>query len=685
MAYGLHLIRGFETQEVADPHTHTHTQHAQPPTHPPVFSPSQSGNGLDVKELAVSLDFPTSVMVGYDMPILEAFAYYEHFLKQSDYNVWASVQPIEKKVNSEHSPPSLSIMDLHEVLVKAASQMEDLDKVMIMQFDLSCVHNKLNIAAPGTSHYGVLQSYDVERQEVTILDIEPKKYGRVWGTTLQRLHRAMIGKGYVFLYQSSLVRDTSDEDDMRTMEELQQLISARRHDTFTGRRIQNLRMRPGLPTPFLKFFEYPTEVMPVTSLAVALNLLRPSQLVLAKDVIQNVSCDPALLVDSDVTANDLERIGTSYIVNTQQADVLRVQAVNFDQRVSDGNRKVTLASFEEILDKATEASRACAGEPKEVFILNCKASVLERWGAGCGGEFLIFHEVATDDDGRKVVTASDLNPCLYQRYLRIPLSELYEACCEPSALNCRARGYLRLSAEATPPRFLIEDGCKDVAIFNVPQWEQFRQPQSTHLSGIALALTTMGHTCCSEEVFYRSYTCLGGERFRRGSAIFPWHTLKISMCELQERMTVTAVARMVMKFEHASQHCLQASIVVGSTEEDFEGLVEEVAQPECKFLVVVIVNTEPIHDINLTHEGQQKYKLGCGVIKGYDSTTKTVDVVDANPTRYGAVWSCSVEQLYHAAELNSTDATENGLIKIGKTTTGMGAKRKSVVESNFEF
>ena len=607
------------------------------------------------------------------MQLLEVFAYYDHYLKETLLaNIWASAHPIDKKVESADSPPNISIMALHEILIKATSETPELDKVMILQFDLACAHNVLNIAPTGTSHFGILQAYDPEKQHIEILDVEPAKYGRQWSTTLQRLHKAMIGKGYIFLYKSQEV--SNFEDDRGLMDNIQATLTVKRHDTLTNKRLKNLRMKPTIPAEFIKFFEYPTTVTPITQIAVALNILNPSRVTLPKDVMHKIETDPSFLVDPRISMNDVTRICVNYILNSQQQHELTAECVNFDTCLKD-ERKVSLQVFEDVLRKAV-ASR---GSPTEVLIINCAPKTLEACG-GRGGEYLILLDV-DDNEGPSgpIVSALDAHKCLYTRFLKIPLSDLYNGCIEHDPLCGRARGYIKLSTGELPEKYRCG---RDLSLFSVPQWEQFRVPQCTHLNGTALALTTLGHTCSVEEMFYTAYTCLGGERFRRGSSIFPWHTMKINMSELSERMSVTAVAKMVLKFEQASQHCLTAAIVIGSSKEDFQLLLEEASEESCKFLVCVIVNTEEIFDIKLT-DAEVKWKLGCGIIKDYDAEKRIVHIVDANPTRYGEVWSVDVDVLYRAADLDSSDKGENGIIKIGKTQTGTGAKRKSVVEAEF--
>ncbi|KAJ9461881.1 hypothetical protein DIPPA_16509 [Diplonema papillatum] len=629
-----------------------------------------AGVGIDTRSLSSFSDFPLNIMLDNEMSLTDAYAYFDAFLSATEMKyhspIKATIHPIVRKVDNDEAPPTMSIMEFQDVLIQATEE-SNTNRVMILHFDLGAAHSVLNLAAPGTSHFGILMAYDSEKQLVRVLDVEPKKYQKVWTTTLQRLHRSMIGKGYIMVYQ---VREEYAGD------EIQQIV-LKRQDSVVRRTLVCAAAAPlpKIPRQHLHFFEFPDRPMPVTLLAIALNVLRKDELVLVKDVLHAVPCDPSFLVDEAITVNELERIAIAFFLKNETADRWSAQAVNFDDVLSaeaEPKPRVAFDDFAALLRKADAR--------EESLIFHCDKNLVSGGGelaSVAGGLYAMFLELNDD-----VVTISTASPTMYSRFITVPLAELYASLRTIEPLNSRARGYLRIEKKPLPAHY---SAGRKVDLFDVPQWQQFRVPQCVHLNAVALALTHFGHPCSAEDVFYTSYTCLGGERFRRGSAIFPWHQLKISLGELSERMTVTAVAKMVMKFELATNHRLTAATIIAADREDFEATIEESCSPQASSLLLAVIRTENVFGIHLSDE-EAHWKVGCGVLKHYDKATGIVSVVDANSTRYGCVWTCTLQELYEAADLSSAADGDNGLVKIGKSTFGLAphmSHRKSVVATEF--
>ena len=623
---------------------------------------SETGVGINIKDICTAMQFPLNVIVNYPMSLIEAYTWMQSYI--TNHSVWNEkiflhVQPIEKKVDSEDSPPTMSIMEFSDILVTAQNSKVG-SSVTILQFDVNVAHSVLGLSgskSASSDHYGVFMGYDADKQLVKILDIHPKKYTRFWVTSLQRLHSAIIGRGFIVVQRA---RRPSQDSEM----------CFKRQDTMIRTKLAKLYLPPVAPAMFVHAFEYPTKVMATTAVAVAINhLLDAKPPIMVRNFINSVDCDPSFLVDSCISLCDLHRITISYLVKSKNATKVSAEYSVFDE-LTDGTRRVSLDQFTKMVTTATQNSK------DEILILNCGLQFLKNNGGGNGGFYCIVHDISDSN----ILTISDVNPSLYSRFLYVPIDELYHDLCEKDILSRRSRGVMRLSK--TPLNSCYQEG-RFIDLFKVPQWQQFRIPQCVHLNVIALALSMMGHPCCAEEIFYTAYTCLGGERYRRGSAIFPWQQLKITLGELNERMTVTAVAKMVMKFEQATNHDLTASTIIGISKDDFASLVEETSLSKCPYLLAVIINTEHIFHIKLSEEESQ-WKFGCGIIKDYDDDTGIVQVVEANSTRYGGQWSCTLDELYAAADLDSVEQSENGLIKIGKLQTGLGAKRKSMVQKDFK-
>eukprot|EP01063_Lacrimia_lanifica_P005716 TRINITY_DN13454_c0_g1_i1.p1 TRINITY_DN13454_c0_g1~~TRINITY_DN13454_c0_g1_i1.p1 ORF type:complete len:1171 (+),score=459.18 TRINITY_DN13454_c0_g1_i1:139-3651(+) len=649
-AYALHLVRGLCSDD--------------------------SGEGVNIRGICTTMDFSLPIVVNQDLGLLEAFAYFSQYLRESGSDVWATVQPVRKKTDSENAPPTLSMMDFHDVLVQATERNDTVEKVMIVKFDLRCAHSLLNIASPGTAHYAILQSYDPDNQTVTLLDVEPARFSQKWSTTLQRLHRAIIGHGYIMVYKPSTGGFESSLQGS--------CVTIKRQDTMVKNLLTRITFKPPLPKKYTCFFEYPPEVMAVTSLSAALNIMVPEKLVMTKDIVYELSCDPSFLIERRMSLNDLHRVLVEYLVHSGRDKELTAVAVNFDRMLPTGGAvgrprpRVGYEEFVETLSKHVVGEEGGSGQDS-VMLLQCAKKVLREHSGGEGGEYLILHDTTKDDNGKTVAVVSDCHKSQYDRYLYIPLDRLYEGMCTFDSLAHRARGYILIS-KGTLPRFYVHG--KKIELSQVPQNRHFSLPQCPHLNGVAVALTTLGHPCCEEDIFYGAYTCLGGEKFRRGSAIFPWQQLKVTMSSLAERMTVTAVAKMVMKFESACRRDLIASTIIGSSKDDFVSLLDDATSPIANFLLVCIYTSDIVHRIE--NPGKDaRWNIGCGIIKDYDAETNLVHIVDANSTRYGSVWSTDVDTFYEALCLSDADRGENGLVKIGKGQQTAMPKRKSIVEHEF--
>eukprot|EP01065_Artemidia_motanka_P019712 TRINITY_DN2351_c0_g4_i1.p1 TRINITY_DN2351_c0_g4~~TRINITY_DN2351_c0_g4_i1.p1 ORF type:complete len:1203 (+),score=448.51 TRINITY_DN2351_c0_g4_i1:66-3674(+) len=631
-AYATHLIQGMRTEE--------------------------SGTGVSCKEICKTMEFPLAVTVQFSMTMVQAHAYYSAYLAKTGLSekIYTVCQPIEKKVDTEEAPPTMSIMDFENVLIQVTERSPDSEQptcLMLLCFEVGCAHNMLSLSQT-PDHYGVLMSYDQDKQMVAVLDVKPKKYTRVWYTSLIRLHKSLVGRGYILLYR----RDVEDEEGLGE-------INMGRQDTMIRNKLQRITLPITVSNEYVRAFEFPPKVMCVTALAVVFNKL--GQYCMVKDVVNAIDCDPSFVVSDHVSIRDVGRIANNFLSNHGWRDLFSVEVVNFDTRL-DGTPRVTVEQLRELLKENHN------GKDFELLV-QCERGVLNQSGGGVGGEYCLV--VDYDEQADRVVVA-DVNPQIYFRHIQIPVTRLHDGLSKRDSLSLRPRGYIKVSRKPMRPSFRYDVG-RCLNMLGMPSAHPFKVPQAPHLSAIAFALSALGHPCSAEEVFYTAFTCLAGERFRRGSAIFPWQQLKISIHDLKERMTVGAVAKMVSKYEEAHGQNLRGDTVVSQTREEFKSTVREGTQTEgAPFLVMVVYKTAAVHDMKLSEE-DANWETGCGLVKHYDEEADVVTVADSNPTRYGDFWTCSLEQLYDAADLISGDKEDNGLVKIkeGKRVSNAGQEEEA--------
>eukprot|EP01062_Namystynia_karyoxenos_P003599 TRINITY_DN1129_c0_g1_i1.p1 TRINITY_DN1129_c0_g1~~TRINITY_DN1129_c0_g1_i1.p1 ORF type:complete len:1217 (+),score=433.21 TRINITY_DN1129_c0_g1_i1:174-3824(+) len=640
-AYAVHLIQGLTSDE--------------------------AGQGVNCKDICNRMDFPLAAILNFPMSLVQAHAYFQAYLAKSGLSekMYSVVQPIEKKVDTDDAPPTMSIMDFESVLIQVGERSLDSTQpncVMVLSFDVGCAHNTLGLGTK-ESHYGVLMSYDQDKQMVAMLDVTPKKYSRMWFTSLMRLHKAVVGKGYILLYRRNQV-----DDDGAPMTD----ITVGRQDTAVRLKLSSATLPVQMSNEYIHAFEFPPRPMCVTPLAVAFNRL--GKYCMVRDIVNYIDVDPSFIVSDHVAIRDVARIANNYLNKNNLVDSWSVEVQNFDTK-RDGTPRVTLEAFEEKL-KAVVADKDC------VMIVQCSRAVLNAHGSGVGGEYCLIVEY--NPDTQRVVVA-DVNPQIWFRHVALPLSWLYRGACEKDAVSIRERGWLIIRKGPTPPYLRYSRG-RDINFLRVPSAQPFRLPQAVHLSAISFALSTLESPPCSpEEVFYTSFTCLSGERFRRGSAIFPWQQLKISLHDLKERMTVGAVATMCTKFEEARGHLLKGVTVVGQSREEFlVAVTESCKQEDPPYMLMVVYRSELVHDIKLDADSIN-WETGCGLIKYFDPETRMVTVADCCPTRYGDFWEVTLDTLYDAADLVSADKEDNGLVRIEKREPRSSADADRPQEAPVEF
>lgn len=289
--------------------------------------------------------------------------------------------------------------------------------------------------------------------------------------------------------------------------------------------------------------------------------------------------------------------------------------------------------------------------------------MLASHGGGGGGEYCV---VVGIDETTRVVTLADVNPQIYFRHFSIPLKLLHQGVASRDPISMRERGIITIRRAPMPDAFRYDKG-RNLNMLKVPSAHPFKTPTAAHLSAISFALTALGDPCSPEEIFYTAFTVLAGARYRRGSAIFPWQQLKISLHDLKERLTVEAVAKMVSKFQQSVGHELRGEKCIAQSPEDFRsGVIASVA-PDAAKLLMVVYRVEPVHDMKL-ETSDAGWMVGCGLIKDFAPSTNIVTVADSNPTRYGDYWQCHIDKLYDATDLAAKEQEENGIVIIQKMT-----------------
>eukprot|EP01062_Namystynia_karyoxenos_P003600 TRINITY_DN1129_c0_g1_i2.p1 TRINITY_DN1129_c0_g1~~TRINITY_DN1129_c0_g1_i2.p1 ORF type:complete len:1207 (+),score=417.91 TRINITY_DN1129_c0_g1_i2:110-3622(+) len=606
----------------------------------------ESGVGINVMSVCKEMVFPLQCVCNFPMTLIQSFAYFQEYLAKTKLSekMYAIANPIETKVDTDDAPPTMSIMDFENVLIQTMERSMDSTMpsvVMILCFEVGCAHNTLRLAPEHASHYGFLMSYDQDKQMASVLDVNPKKFTRIWVTSLTRLHKALIGRGYIMLYK-------------REEEEEGGEVYMPRQDTMIKKQLSNLTLPPQARL-HIRAFEFPPVAMCVTALAVALNRLGEQMRV--SHLVYQLDCDISFLTSDHISVQDMGRIMNNYLNHSGKKAEYSCQVVNCDKK-ADGSDRVTLEEFSAML-------KTVDGDSNTDVILQCSLPVLRQYGGGNGGEYLCLVEIRWNEDGSGMAFLADVNPQIYFRHIQMPVARLFQGMCEVDVVSHRAGGYLLVSKGKPMPDYCRYDKGRACNSLLCPSTHPFRLPQAVHLSAISFALTHLGHPCSPEEIFYNAFTCLAGERYRRGSAIFPWQQLKISLHQLKERMTVSAVARMLTKFEQSMHQDMKGDNVSSMEKDQFRKLLADSTKRQAQSLLIAVYSVQNVHNIEST---DPQWRIGCGLVKGYDADTSMVTVADCNPTRYGDFWQCSVDTLYEATDLHDPEKDDNGLIRIVKAS-----------------
>eukprot|EP01012_Entosiphon_sulcatum_P030227 TRINITY_DN3719_c0_g1_i1.p1 TRINITY_DN3719_c0_g1~~TRINITY_DN3719_c0_g1_i1.p1 ORF type:complete len:1024 (+),score=126.95 TRINITY_DN3719_c0_g1_i1:37-3108(+) len=585
--------------------------------------------GINIARIMKTGQLPLNVVCNDDMSMDQVFSYAQTFVEKEVAGFTFTRHPIITP--HEDAAPSMSVQDLEEYLgevTKANADPKEPQVVMLLNFDVNTAHNVLGLDQGCVhSHWAVFVSFDEQEQLVRVADVFPKKFCKYWQLPITRLHTAMIGKGFLLLSRSPAGQLPPFV--------LRRPAAARANSARPGQRGPQLS-RPLATTNLVNTLEFPPMIFCVTILAAA--FARMGHNISVEDVISQCGVDISFLLSDHIALHDVNRV-MNYVIQQNPGLKLSATARNFDTR-RDGTPHVSPEQFTSLLASAAQQQKA--DRTQGCLIINYNAEMVhthEHYLQHNGGDFGI---VLDYDPATTLVTLGDVNPRQFYRCWAIPAATLHQACLDADYVTKRSRGYIRVEVNPHP----VPVG-RAFDVRKLQNRHPFKVPVAPQLSGLAFAITELGHPCSVEDVFYTAYDILKGKA-QEGDLQIGTLKSRLTLDQLVSMGNAYLTHKGLRYRATAKASTKVAAIPVA----ELEDMVRRGATgPD---VVCAVYTCGIVHDNSQT-------SVGLALVKHFDEAAKVVTLTDVNPTEYGVTWSCSLSTLHQAL---ASDTGARGLVTL---------------------
>ncbi|EPY39093.1 hypothetical protein AGDE_04836 [Angomonas deanei] len=365
------------------------------------------GSGLPVSDIIRTLRFPSQVFIDGSLPLEQVFEYAKEFLSVKQLPYVATLHPVLTKISREDAVPTISVFDLESIIMDVQKSNDDVESpqhVMVLMYNACVAHNVLYIAEE--PQWCVLAGYDTETQTALLIDAHPKTFSRTWTCSLERVHKAITGTGYIIF--------------SKTGEGSENVGAPKTVSPMVLSRLQLLKEQAGMGVqswkvqPLVKTLTFPAlPVMPTIISIVCTKLLE--KVITIEDVIYTVPYEVSSLLIRFFTLESLQVCLSEFLQYSGLADTVQVTSHHVERKAS-GGMSLLLKDFEKLVTDATVEGKA--------LIVHFDRKRLQVHGVN--HPFGSLGVVTAYNPASKIVTVMDCNP---NAYLRTWSTRLGSSCC----------------------------------------------------------------------------------------------------------------------------------------------------------------------------------------------------------------------------------------------------------------
>jgi hypothetical protein len=127
----------------------------------------------------------------------------------ADRDLSVTIVPFAQNLRRVNAPCALPVSEfqaaLEELKIMNASRPNG---IMLIQFNVCFAHWTVDInhGDAAETHWGIVSDIDLEDDRVEVIDMLPSKYGFVWSTDIEQLHRSMNNYGFVLVSRENIVQ-----------------------------------------------------------------------------------------------------------------------------------------------------------------------------------------------------------------------------------------------------------------------------------------------------------------------------------------------------------------------------------------------------------------------------------------------------------------------------------------------
>jgi hypothetical protein len=651
VSWALHFLRGMR------PGTHRH------------------GNGLPVSDIVRTLKLPTDVFLKTDLPLDQVFMYLSDYVNMKGLasQFRTELCPVLTTVSRADAVPTQTQSELEALLIEVEASNNDFDcanSVVIFQFDANIAHNVLGIA--DTPQWGIFAGYNIVNAEARIIDANPKRFSTSWTVSLDRLHTAITGYGYIIVAKQANVgqmvdaeEELSEEDEPSSPDAgspAGRPVGALRHVTSTVRRrldlLEGQRRTFMVEQPMIKTFLFPPVPLSITVAAAALTRLGTFTHV--DDIAFGVGFDVNAILTRSLGLHPFVTIVTDYLARARLANkfALTPKFATADD-ACDG--AITMAGFKQLLldSLGEEQSKQTS------IIVHFDHKMLTVVGAdNAFGTFGIITGTERRD-GKLMVNVGDANPNSFLRTWQVDIESLFKAMASRMSMRHRARGIIIVTrlgdapsaaSLAQPSRFRPFD----IAI--APLQHAFLISSSPQIQGLSIAFAQLGHFYSPEEIFYEAYLKTVTAHRRRGSQAVAWRSVDVVLSVLNG-ISATQMAQVATRFlESRDVTNIAVSVLDNETPETFEARVQAATAPDCDHLLLVNYAVERVH-------GMAQMGNSVGLVQSLDAETRQVGIFEAEFSLFGLQWQAPLPTLMEACGVAGAEANASmGVVQMRRVS-----------------
>eukprot|EP00759_Apiculatamorpha_spiralis_P049313 PhF_6_TR44222/c2_g1_i1/m.67941 len=592
----------------------------------------QYGRGVCTSDIVRTLRLPTDVVVDFDLPLLNVFAYLRDYIREKGWEFDVTCTPVLQRVDRDDAATSMSVSDLATGidLLRENNVNPDLpNTVLLVNFNPNVAHNVLNIS--NQSHWAVVTGWDGE-QFVRLHDAKPKKFSASWSVSVDRLHAAVVGYGFIAISRKNIDKDIPVFKFREVEDYIQQKLDA-------VLSVSKIRFENLLPTTYSHAHFY----TPLTPLTLSLSRLGHATTVgcIVRDLTEY---DLNHLLSVRMSLNDMARVLNTY--SAKKKIPVRAVVNHFDTEKSRMAFHNFVVGLKDIVSKPTEES----------MVVYFKRELLVG-APHDGGDYAY---VAGFSESEELVTVVDGNPNSFLSVWRVNQKDLFDACQSRCNVSHRGRGYIILKKEAEP----TSPG-RPFSIAKVPLAHPFRSATSPVIRSLSFALRELGECHSQEEIFYAAFLKALGENRRRGSVANAWREADVSLYVLNEKLTTALSERLGRRFlesQKLADFGVERLMDLDTDDALYDTELRKAVDPAATYIVLAVYDLKMVHNLKLPTMAS-----GVGLIKHFDGTK--VWVSDADPTNFPEVWSCDAALFRRACGYGTADDAlggDVGWIKIGK-------------------